>query len=313
MTRRPGNGNPEKIRCELIELLTDFRGKLKKGDLRKKVIALVPAVHILRDLGCSLIPKEDAASARERILYYFLKYPKKIITGDELLVVSGIQEWARRLRELRVQFGRPIINGVSAKEMADEEGFPIKGVDVDEMGPDDYMLLDTAVDRESAHRWHTANVIRRKNLSVRDKLLEFLRSNVEKRVTSEELRYVAGDKTEWARRVRELRTEYGWPIVTQNTGLKDLGVGVYMLEADRQSPKHDRQIPDPLRRAVLRRDDYKCQRCGWTHDMWNRSDPRHLELHHIKPHSKYGETTEENLKTLCTVCHDLIHKQEKLQ
>jgi len=35
-----------------------------------------------------------------------------------------------------------------------------------------------------------------------------------------------------------------------------------------------------------------------SHDEWNPSDPRHLELHHIEHHVKGGENVEGNLKTL---------------
>ena len=56
------------------------------------------------------------------------------------------------------------------------------------------------------------------------------------------------------------------------------------LEADRQSPEHDRTIPDSVRRGVLRREDYKRTSCRWRYEEWNPSDPRHLELHHVKPH-----------------------------
>src|SRR5690606_32201045 len=109
------------------------------------------------------------------------------------------------------------------------------------------------------------------------------------------------------RRTRELRTEYGWPIVTKMSGRPDMNVGSYLLEQDRQSPSHDRKIPDPVRSHVLRRDEYRCRRCDWKHDEFNRSDPRHLELHHIKKHALGGENTEPNLITLCTVCHDEWH------
>jgi hypothetical protein len=95
-----------------------------------------------------------------------------------------------------------------------------------------------------AFRWRLANEIRRENIAVRDKILKYLRKNIGQNVTGEELKYLAKDRSEWARRVRELRTEYGWPVVTQNTGHPDLEVGVYLLEADRQSPEHDRHIPD---------------------------------------------------------------------
>jgi predicted restriction endonuclease len=179
------------------------------------------------------------------------------------------------------------------------------------MRPSDYMLTSTECDREAAHRWHTAHSIREKDASVRDKILEYLRENVGRSVTGEELRYVADNRTEWARRVRELRTEFGWPIVTQNTGREDLDVGAYILEADRQSPVHDRKIPDSVRFAVLERDKYKCRKCGWSHEKYNRSNPRHLELHHMKHHAKGGENNEDNLMTLCTSCHDSAHKSAK--
>ena len=303
--------DPEIIRRKLKSLIDNFEKELKSKDLRRKVLSLVPVFHQLRELGKSLIAKEDASSARARILYYFQKYPRLIINGDELLVVSAIQEYARRVRELRVQFGWSIINGITAKEMAAENEFPLEEVDVSMMKPDDYMLLSENEDREAAHRWNIANEIRKRKDGVRNKILDYFKRNVGNPVTGEELRYVANDKTEWARRVRELRTEFGWPIATKNTGRPDLPVGCYVLESLRQSPAHDRQIPDPVRGAVLRRDKYKCQKCGWCHDEWNRSDPRHLELHHKMEHVKGGDNTEDNLITVCTVCHDDLHRGKK--
>ncbi|MDH3975806.1 MAG: HNH endonuclease [Deltaproteobacteria bacterium] len=299
----------EKVLKSLQKLLVNFENELKSDDLRGKVLSLVPCFHHLRDLGKSLIPKDIARNARDRILHYFKKYPCTIISGDELLVVSGIQEYARRVRELKIQFGWSIVSGLTANQMLAEGEFPIDGIDVKSMGPSDYILLSKEQDRDAAHRWNLANEIRRENISVRDKILKFFRKNVGKNITGEELRYLAKDRSEWARRVRELRTEFGWPVVTKNTGRPDLEVGVYLLEADRQSPEHDRHIPDPIKRAVLRRDNYKCTKCNWSHEEWNRSDPRHLELHHVKPHADGGENTESNLITVCTVCHDDIHRQ----
>lgn len=257
-----------------------------------------------------MIPAEYATAARDRILYYFRKYAGTVINGDELLVVSGIQEYARRLRELRVQFGWKIVSGVTINEMLHEEAEEVPDA-LNAMKPNAYVLLSADEDRDAAHRWNVANTIRKQRGSVREKILKFLKANVGLGVTNEELRYVAGDKTEWARRVRELRTEFGWPIATQSTGRPDLGVGVYTLQDDRQSPEHDRSIPDDIRREVLRRDGYKCLECGWSHDEWNPSDPRHLEPHHVKHHVRGGENVAGNLKTLCTVCHDKTHRREK--
>jgi hypothetical protein len=144
---------------------------------------------------------------------------------------------------------------------------------------------------------------------MKEKFLEFLLKNVGKEVTGEELRYLSGNKKEWARRVRELRTEHGWQIVTKATGRPDLPVGVYVLDSDRQAPEHDRVIPDAVRRKVLKRDGYKCTECGWHHGIWNQSDPRHLEAHHVEHHVAGGENTAENLITLCNICHDVAHKK----
>jgi hypothetical protein len=297
---------PETLRREIARLIENFEAELRSGELRTKVLALIPIFHGLRKLGKALLPAECASAARDRILYYLCNYPRTVIRGDELLVVSGIQEYARRVRELRVQLGWAIASGVSLREMWEDGAVEVPD-ELKAMKPSDYVLLDAKQDREAAHRWNVANTIRKQPGSVREKILEFLRANVGRGVTGEELRYVAGNKTEWARRVRELRTELGWPVATKSTGRPDLPVGVYVLQGDRQSPEHDRNIPDDVRGEVLRRDGYECKRCSWSHKEWNPSNPRHLELHHIEHHAKGGRNVEENLKTLCNVCHDKVH------
>jgi 5-methylcytosine-specific restriction endonuclease McrA len=300
----------EDIRQELARLIAQFEVHLQSGDLRSRVRALIPAFSTLRELGCSLLPSVGAKSARDRILTYFREYPMTIINGDEIMIVAGISEWARRVRELRVQFGWNLVSGETIKEMCSEGELRLEGVRIEDLAPDDYLLISADQDRDAAHRWNLANAIRKRKSSVRDRILAFLRENVGKPVTGEELRYVANNRTEWARRVRELRTEHGWPLATRNTGRPDLPVGVYVLEQDRQSPEHDRKIPDPLRQAVLVRDGYRCTNpeCGWSFQMWNKADPRFLELHHVRPHARGGANTADNLVTLCTVCHDEVHR-----
>ena len=182
------------------------------------------------------------------------------------------------------------------------------GEELPDLDVDEYMLIDAEQDREAALRWNVANGIRRSTGGVKKKILAYFRENVGHEVTGEELRYVSGNSKEWARRIRELRTEEGWPIVTQVNGRPDLPVGVYLLEADRQAPVHDRKIPDLVRREVLRRDGYACTLCGWSQAEWDRSDPRHLEAHHEIRHVDKGPNTPENLTTLCTVCHDEVHR-----
>ena len=61
-----------------------------------------------------------------------------------------------------------------------------------------------------------------------------------------------------------------------------------------------RAISDKLRYQVLKRDDFKCCACGAS----PAKDPS-VELHidHIIPWSKGGESTLENLQTLCSKCN----------
>lgn len=295
---------------ELISLLKNFQSLSADTELRQRVQALVPALTSFQLLGPSLLPAELRTEARKRLLYYLQQYPFTILPRKELEIVAGIGEWARRLRELRVQFGWQIVSGAMAKAMAAEEELDHSQLDIEKMRVDDYMLLSMNQDKSAAHRWNTAKVIRQGKGSVTSKILAYLQENVGVPVSGEELRYVAGDATEWARRTRDLRTMFGWPVVTKQSGRPDMPIGTYMLEQNRQSPEHDRNIPVGVRRKTLRRDEYRCRRCGWNHELDNRSDPRHLEPHHIRKHAQGGENTEENLITLCTVCHDEWHAVE---
>jgi hypothetical protein len=296
------------------DLLDKFAKNLLRDDLRERVRKLVPAFHALRDLGSGLVPSELATSARDRILAYLRKYPKQLVDGDELLVVSGIGEWARRVRELRVEFGWWIYTGVTIREMVAEDPDQAAaieaelGVDPKTIRPDQYTLMKADEDREAAHRWNILNTIRKKKAAVKTKIIEYLRANVGRSVTIEELRYLAGNKNEWARRVRELRTEDGWPVFTRMQGRLDLPVGTNVLDEDKQAEVHDRQIPDDVRVSVLTRDGFACTHCGWARDQLNPADPRKfLELHHRVAHADKGANTVENLVTLCNVHHDQVH------
>jgi 5-methylcytosine-specific restriction endonuclease McrA len=53
-----------------------------------------------------------------------------------------------------------------------------------------------------------------------------------------------------------------------------------------------------LRHQVLSRDGWKCQACG------RRSN---LEVHHKEFRSRSGDDSEQNLITLCVVCHSYVH------
>lgn len=316
MTRRSQPlAEAEGLRKRLLDLLEQFERHLQGKDLRQKVRALIPAFHAMRDLGASLVPVSGAAAAaQERIVAYLQRYPFKVIDGDELMVVSGIQEWARRVRELRVESGWWIYSGITFQQIQEEDPDQAQvikeelGIDAASVKPDQYVLMRVEQDRDAAFRWNQLNKIRREGGGVIRRILKFLRLNAGKAVAGEELAYLAGGKKEWARRVRELRTEQGWPIATRQSGRPDLAVGVYVLEEDRQAEPHDRNIPDAVRVQVLERDSFACRKCRWTMAKASPADPRKiLELHHIKHHKAGGANVAENLLTLCNVHHDDVH------
>jgi hypothetical protein len=301
--------------AKIKALLDDFTTMLEAGDLRDQVRSLIPAFHALRDLGSGLIPGIDSSAARDRIIEYLRKYPLVLIDGDELLVVSGIGEWARRVRELRVQFGWSVCTGNTLRDLfadvpetVDEYSAALK-VDPRSIRPDQYILMSDVQDREAALRWNQINAIRKAPGGVKTKILRLMRENVGRPITIEELRYVAKERNEWPRRIRELRTEDGWPIFTRMQGRTELPMGTYILDEDKQAEAHDRQIPDDVRVAVLSRDGFACTACGWTHAAIQPGDPRKfLELHHLTAHKDKGANTAENLRTLCNVDHDSVHK-----
>ena len=57
-------------------------------------------------------------------------------------------------------------------------------------------------------------------------------------------------------------------------------------------------IPAATRRAVYRRDGYRCALCD---------DVRGLQIHHAMPRSVGGSDDEMNLVTLCWRCHAEAH------
>jgi 5-methylcytosine-specific restriction endonuclease McrA len=64
-------------------------------------------------------------------------------------------------------------------------------------------------------------------------------------------------------------------------------------------PKVDPLSYESLRQQILRRDSWRCQSCG---TMAN------LEVHHRKFRSHSGTDSEQNLITLCTECHSILHR-----
>ena len=250
-----------------------------------------------RLLGKSTNPEAARVSPRERIRLYLIENVGEVIAAAELEVVSGISEYGRRVRELRVQDGYKILTGYSSD--------PETGVDLKVR---EYLLVDPEPDVTAARRWHIANRIRKEaEGGSKGRILRYLLENVGQIVTNKELVYVAKAK-EFGRRVRELRTEEGYAVATRFTGRPDLKMGEYILEsAERRSQPHDRNIPFEVQKQVYERAKNACELCGWNHHKWAKDDPRILELHHITEHAVGGPNIPRNLAVLCSRCHDDIH------
>ncbi|MGD0619402.1 MAG: HNH endonuclease [Bryobacteraceae bacterium] len=127
-------------------------------------------------------------------------------------------------------------------------------------------------------------------------------------VTSIQVRDAAGTSvSEWARRVRELREDEGWPILTHNDSA-DLKPGQYLLkEAPPEKPavKFSRPISGKLRAEVLDRNGFTCQMCGLTPGEVDPATGRVVRLHigHIKDKSLGGKDELSNLRALCSTCN----------
>lgn len=288
---------------ELIRAIDDelrkFQIDAKGLTLRQKVLRLVEIRHSVHDLGVTIVVQHGLSdsNAKERIKMYLLENVETVLDGAELAVVSGISEYARRIRELRVEEGYRIFTGASPD--------PDTGI---ELKPDQYILASADKDPDAARRWLIANRIRRSGMGSKQRVLTFFRENVCRVVTTEELAYVAKGAKEFARRTRELRTEDGYAIATRFTGRPDLGMGEYiLLSAERIAEPHDRHISESVQKRVYERDVNTCRICDWNQAAWTDEDPRFLELHHLEAHEQRGENTEQNLAVLCNRCHDDVH------
>lgn len=123
---------------------------------------------------------------------------------------------------------------------------------------------------------------------------------------SSELRVVADNQSEWARRVRELRTEEGYLILTHNdrSGLRP---GQYLLENGKPQPAFERALSKETRAYVLDRNGFTCQMCGAVAGQPHPYDPtRSTRLHigHITDKSKGGIDEPSNLRAICSVCNE---------
>lgn len=140
----------------------------------------------------------------------------------------------------------------------------------------------------------------------KQKILSYLLSRIGQVVESRELQEASGWASEWARRVRELRNEEGYQILSHKDR-RDLKSGQYLLLTDKRLPAFKRGISKETRAFVLERNGYTCQMCGVAagdRDPFNPERTVRLTMGHILDKSKGGDDSPGNLRAVCTNCNE---------
>lgn len=138
------------------------------------------------------------------------------------------------------------------------------------------------------------------------KLRDHFLANIGRVMDTEELRTVADNQSEWARRVRELRTEEGYQILTHNDR-SELKPGQYLLETPKPLPAFARAISKETRAFVLDRNGFTCQMCGAVAGEphpYDATRKTRLHLGHVIDKSMGGTDDPANLRAICSVCNE---------
>lgn len=137
-------------------------------------------------------------------------------------------------------------------------------------------------------------------------ILEFFLKNIGKVVESRDVQAASGGAVEWARRVRELRNEDGYQILSHKDRA-DLKPNQYLMETITRVPAFKRNISKETRAQVLERNGYTCQMCGAAAgdpDPFGGDRTVRLTMGHILDKSKGGDDTPQNLRAVCTNCNE---------
>lgn len=137
-------------------------------------------------------------------------------------------------------------------------------------------------------------------------ILDFFLGNIGVVLESKDIQRASGGAVEWARRVRELRNEEGYQILTHKDRV-DLKPNQYLLETDKRLPAFARNISKETRARVLERNGYTCQMCGVAAgdpDPLGGNRTVRLTMGHILDKSKGGDDSAQNLRAVCTNCNE---------
>lgn len=137
-------------------------------------------------------------------------------------------------------------------------------------------------------------------------ILEYFLANIGKVLESRDIQQASGGASEWARRVRELRNEDGYQILTFKDR-KVLKPNQYLLETAKRLPAFARDISKETRARVLERNGFTCQMCGAAAgdpDIFNSNRTVRLTMGHILDKSKGGDDSPSNLRAVCANCNE---------
>jgi hypothetical protein len=148
--------------------------------------------------------------------------------------------------------------------------------------------------------------LKKPSKGARAKLRAHSLANIGRVMDSKELAEVSGGISEWARRVRELRTEEGYQILTNNDRA-NLKPGEYLLESKKPLPAFSRAISKETRALVLDRNGFTCQMCGAVAGEahpYDEGRKTRLHLGHVIDKSMGGADDLANLRAICSVCNE---------
>ena len=133
MTETSRIASPDVLLEQLQDQLRRYEKVRDTGSLREATIAIVAIEKTVRQLGKSVgvAAGLSATSARERIRGYLEEFHGQVIDGIELAAVSGIAQYARRIRELReegfeIRTGPDAVDPVSGATLRSDQYVYVK-------------------------------------------------------------------------------------------------------------------------------------------------------------------------------------------
>ena len=138
-------------------------------------------------------------------------------------------------------------------------------------------------------------------------IMAYFRARVGQVVKGRELFEASGGQSEYTRRIREIRADYGWNIQTYRDSM-DLKNDEYRLASpppEGPPVRFQRGVSGRLRAQVLQRNGFTCQMCGrGPMDVDSRGRRVVLDAGHIVDKDSGGRDEMSNLRVLCSECNN---------